>query len=324
VSRERFKGHEKAVGAEGAVTLESLSILLNAVKNYRMQVFYSFRAGEDTTFNRLATEGVDKYIEKSAPLMHRDFSEFAIPALPNFTIVPKERSGVILDRAMEIGESGAAKLSSDIQKLWIEGIYVGAAYVAAGCVAAWQCPQYLKEKKFKPISQDYPGVRFDIEYRNNALQSPTSMAKEIYGFTEGVKAAINRKGFGFLFASENAKLGKTEIKNITVYKARSLSEVDNEFESVYKTLVSTYIHRILSYATNDLKEDNIAFFFSNNPESQRSKWMATSGYINSILQKGDELSCAVDSLNGRCDVNIMLSGSTRNLDVEITRSKAPV
>jgi hypothetical protein len=324
VSRERFKGHEKAAAAHAGATLESLGILLDAVKDYRVQIFYSFRSGEDTTFNRLATEGVDKYIEKSAPLMRRDFSEFAIPALPNFTIIPKERSGVILDRTIEINANGAAKLSDEVQKLWIEGVYIGAAYVAAGCAAAWQCPQYLKEKKFKPVSLEYPGVRFDIEHRNNALQLPTSMAKEIYGFTDGVKTAINRKGFGFLFASENAKLGKTEIKNITVYKARSLSEADNEFESVYKTLVTTYIHRILSYATNDMKEDNIAFFFSNNPQSQKSKWAAAAEYANSILQPGDELAHTLDSQNGRCDINITLSGNTRNLDVGITRSKPAV
>ncbi|MDR1245689.1 MAG: transcriptional regulator [Clostridiales Family XIII bacterium] len=327
VTRERFKGHEKAgVGVvRGSSTLENLGILLDAVKDYRVQIFYSFRTGEDTTFDRLATEGVDQYVSKSAPLMRRDFSEFAVPCLPNFTVIPKERSGVILDKAMEIDENGVPKLSeNDIQKLWIEGIYVGAAYVAAGCVAAYQCPQFLKEKKFKPISPEYPGVRFDVEHKNNALQIPTTMAKEIYGLTENVKSSINRKGFGFVFSSENAKFGKTEIKNVTVYKARSLSEVDNEFESVYKTLVSTYIHRILTYVTNDMKEDNIAFFFSNNPDSQKSKWMATSEYVNSVLQKGDELSHSIDVQNGRCDINISLSGSTRNLDVLISRSKAAV
>jgi hypothetical protein len=297
--------------------------LLDAVKDYRVQIFYNFRTGEDTTFNKLATEGVDKYIEKSAPLMRRDFSEFAIPCLPNFTIIPKERSGVILDKPMEIDENGVPVLSAnDVSKLWIEGIYIDAAYVAAGCVAAYQCPQYLKEKKFKPVTPEYPGVRFNIEYRDHALQLPTTMAKEIYGFTENVKNAINRKGFGFLFASENARLGNREIKNITVYKARSLAEVDNEFESVYKTLVQTYIYRILSYITNDMKEDNIAHFFSNNPQSQKSKWIATSEFVNSVLQKGDELTHSLDLQNGRCDINISLSGSTRNLEVGITRSKA--
>jgi hypothetical protein len=322
ISRERFKGHAKTALAQGN-TMEGLGILLDAVKDYRVQIFYNFRTGEDTTFNRLATEGADKYIEKSAPLMRRDFSEFAIPCLPNFTVVPKERSGVILDKPMEIDENGVPRLSAgDVQKLWLEGIYIDAAYIAAGCVAAYQCPQFLKEKKFKPVTPEYPGVRFDIEYRNNALQIPTTMAKEIYGFTDSVKSAINRRGFGFVFASESAKFGRTEVKNVTVYKARSLSEVDNEYESIYKTLVCTYVHRILSYVTNDMKEDNIAFFFGNNPQSQKSKWISTSEFVNSILQKGDELSYRFDQASGRCDINISLSGSTRNLDVEITRSKA--
>ena len=46
-------------------------------------------------------------------------------------------------------EDGNVSLSSekeDIMKMWLEGIYVGAAYEAAGITAAWQCPEYLKER----------------------------------------------------------------------------------------------------------------------------------------------------------------------------------
>jgi hypothetical protein len=73
-----------------------------------------------------------------------------------------------------------------------------------------------------------------------------------------------------------------------------------------------------------MKEDNIAFFFSNNPQSQKSKWATSSGFVNSILRPGDELTHILDSQNGRCDINISLSGSTRNLDVAVTRSKAAI
>ena len=30
-------------------------------------------------------------------------------------------------------------------KLWIEGVYIGSSYIAAGIVAAYQCPEYLRE-----------------------------------------------------------------------------------------------------------------------------------------------------------------------------------
>ena len=56
------------------------------------------------------------------------------------------------------------------------------------------------------------------------------------------------KGFGFVFSSENAQCQGKDIKNITVYKARSLAMGDNNnFESIYKTMSATYIERILRY-----------------------------------------------------------------------------
>lgn len=63
-------------------------------------------------------------------------------------------------------------------KMWLEGVYVGAAYEAAGIVAAWQCPEYLKQR-FRNTSMEYPGVRFDVEANDNALLATTSMTKEI-------------------------------------------------------------------------------------------------------------------------------------------------
>ena len=51
---------------------------------------------------------------------------------------------------MLVNDNDMAELSKekeDIMKLWIDGVYVGASYIAAGLVAAYQCPEYLKEMK---------------------------------------------------------------------------------------------------------------------------------------------------------------------------------
>ncbi|MCR8998085.1 transcriptional regulator, partial [Brevibacillus laterosporus] len=163
VSRERFKGNEKVVKQDGN-TLESLSMLLNVVKEYKLQVFFSFETGEETTFNSMATAGIDKYIDKCNPLIRKDYSEFAVPCVPNFTVIPKDKSGVVIDSRMLQTDSGAqlSKEKEDILKLWIEGVYIGSSYVAAGVVASYQCPDYMREL-FKNINKEYPGVRFDIE-----------------------------------------------------------------------------------------------------------------------------------------------------------------
>lgn len=322
--RERFKGNKVVANTEGN-TLESLTLLLDTLQKYRVQIFFNFKANEETTFNNMATSGIDKYIEKCEGLVRQDYSEFAIPCMPNFTIIPKDKSGVILDSKMLETENGAmlSKEKEDILKLWIEGVYVDAAYIAAGVVASYQCPEYLKNS-FKNVSTNYPGVRFDIESGENNLKVVTTMAKEISGFTNKIKDAINSKNFGFVFSSENAQLEGKDIKRITVYKARSLSLTDNGFDSIYKTLISTYTERMLRFQTNDFKQDNIIKFFSNNPSSQKSKWLSDKGYINSIIQDGDDINYDIDELSNLCQIDLLFNGNVKNLEVSITKSTSSV
>ena len=324
VSRERFKGNEKVVKQDGN-TMESLSMLLQVTKEFKVQMFFNFDTGEETTFSSMATAGIDKYIDKCMPLLRKDYSEFAIPCVPNFTVIPKEKSGVIIDSRMLATEQGAqlSKEKEDILKLWIEGVYIGASYVAAGIVAAYQCPEYLKNA-FKNVSKDYPGVRFDIEAGDNSLRAVTTMAKEITGFTNNIKDAINRKNFGFVFSSENAQFQGKDIRRITVYKARSLAASEDGFDSLYKTLVSTYIERILRFQTGDFKHENIIKFFSNNPSSQKSRWLGSRDYVNSIIQDGDDMSFVIDEKNNLCHIGLVYNGNVKNLEVVVTKGTSAI
>lgn len=324
ITRARFKGNEKVSKQEGN-TIESLSTLLDAIKDYKIQVFFSFMAEEETTFNSIATTGIDRFIDKCLVLTRKEYSEFAIPCLPNFTIIPKDKSGVVLDSRMQLTENGAvlSKAKEDILKLWIEGVYVGSSYVAAGIVAACQCPEFLRER-FRVVHKNYPGVRFDIEAGDHALRVVTTMAKEISGFTNNIKDSINSRNFGFIFSSENAQLQGKDIKRITVYKARSLAMDENGYDSIFKTQVSTYIERILRFQTGDFKQDNIIRFFSNNPTSQKSIWLNSKGYVNSIIQDGDDISYEIDDKTGLCQINLAFNGNVKNLEVMITKSSTAV
>lgn len=228
---------------------------------------------------------------------------------------------------MTISENNSVGLSDakeDIMRLWIEGLYINGAYIAAGFRAACQCPEFLKDHFSKmriPTAMELPGVRFDIEAGNNSLVAYTTMPKEITGFTNNIKSQINRKNFGWIFASENASLNGEKITNISVYKARNLM-YDTEmatYEPVYKTQVTTYIERILRFVTSDFKEDNIKNFFSNNPQSQKSKWLAKKDCINAVVTEGDSLDYVIDDVNGICELTISFNGSPRNLEVQINR-----
>lgn len=179
--KERFKGNEN-VEKEDVNSMESLVRILDALKDYEVQCFFSYETGDKTTFNVMATEGIEKYETKCTQLIGKPFSEYAIPCIPNFTVIPKDKSGVILDNKMYITEQNTAALSKekeDVMKIWIDGVYIGAAYVAAGLVAAYQSPDYLKEVFKKNVDDELPGVRFDIESGDHALQVRTTMAKRL-------------------------------------------------------------------------------------------------------------------------------------------------
>lgn len=326
LTRQRFRGNDAPTNTS-TNTIESLSTILDVLRSFRVQCFFSFEADEKNTFNAMATEGIERYIDRCMPLTGKPYSEFAIPCMPNFTVIPKDKSGVTLDTKMELNESNVAQLSrekQDIMKLWIDGVYVGAAYVACGLVAAYQSPEYLKELFRRGVDSQLPGVRFDLETGDNSLIVYTTLAKEITGFTSPVKDEINQKSFGFIFSSENAMHGGMNITNIMVYKARSLLFNDDTgvYESIYKTQVTTYIERILRHATGDYKQDRIVRFFSSNPESQASKWLDKREYCNAIIGVGDEIGYTIDEENGICTLNITFNGDVKNLEIETNRTTA--
>ena len=324
LTRQRFKGNNAPTNTD-VNTIESLSMILNVLKDFRVQCFFSFESSDKNTFNAMATEGIDRYVDRCEPLMGKPYSEFAIPCLPNLTVIPKDKSGVTLDTKMTLNENNVAEFSEakkDIMKLWIDGVYIGAAYVAAGLVAAYQDPEYLKSVFRRNVDTELPGVRFDLESGDNDLQVYTTLAKEITGFTNPVKDSINKKGFGFVFSSENAVFNGLNITNIMVYKARDLLYDENlgVYEPIYKTQVTTYIERTLRHATGDFKQDRIVRFFSSNPTSQKSLWTAKTGLINSIISTGDALDYVVDEENGICTLNITFNGNIKNLEIETNRT----
>ena len=324
LTRQRFKGNSENINTN-VNSIESLTRILDVLKDFRVQCFFSFASHEKNTFNAMATEGIEKYIDKSLPLTAKAFSEFAIPCFPNFTIIPKDKSGVVLDTKMTLGENDIAEMSQakqDIMKLWIDGVYVGAAYVAAGIVASYQDPEYLRMIFRRNIDPQLPGVRFDLEEGDNSLLVYTTLAKEITGFTNPIKNEINSKCFGFVFSSENAVYNGLPINNIMVYKTRNLllDEEHNVYEPIYKTQVTTYIERMLRNLSSDFKQDKIVRFFSSNPNSQSSQWLDKRERLNAIIGTGDAIDYVIDEDNGICTLNITFNGNVKNLEIETNRT----
>ena len=292
-----------------------LQQLMEAIKKYRIQTFFSFEAGDETTFSRFATHGVERYIEKAQPLddPFSGYAQFVIPCLPNFTVIPRDRSKVVYGSRVSVvdrnGKEGVA-FSADVEeqfKFWIYGVYVSAAFVAAGLVAAYQCPSYL-ETKYGRVLKDSPGVRFDIEAQENSSIVTTTFAKEIAGISNDDKAVLNRNNFGFIFSSDRAN-------NITVFKARSMLNKEGSFISIFKETTISYVARMLRILSDDLKMEGIMKQYA--PGGQIKKWELSNGYVNSILKVGDSIQ-PLHSEDGLGTIEITFGGMSEYIQLTIT------
>lgn len=92
--------------------ISDLQLLLDEIKDYRIQVFFSFEASEDTTFLKLSTHGMDQYMENTQELENADYSRYAIPSLPNFTVIPSDKSRVVLGSKAIRREDGKLEFST--------------------------------------------------------------------------------------------------------------------------------------------------------------------------------------------------------------------
>ena len=120
--------------------METLTVLVSMCAEHQVKLFFSFETGEDTTFDKVSREGVGIFMERCANLMDKEYSAYAVPCLPNITVIPKNKSGVITGRRLATdGETvGKSEAAEDIRRFWVTGVYIPAAFVAAGIFASWQ------------------------------------------------------------------------------------------------------------------------------------------------------------------------------------------
>jgi len=313
---------------------DNLQILLDSIKKYRIQTFFSFEANDDTTFAKLGTQGIDKYIEKTEDIANNpECNKFAIACLPNFTVIPRDRGKVVygswvkIEDFEEINSEGEIETKSKVMfskdreesfKFWIHGVYVSAAFVAAGLAASWQCPNYLKSK-FEDakdekgnkiargkVSSDLPGVRFDIEASNHSQIVTATFTREFTGITNDDRKKLNENNFGFVFSSD--KLG-----NVTVFKSRSLFERDGSYTSIFKETTITYILREMKRLSNDNKEELLILY---GPGNQVKQWELAKGYVNSILGEKDFIGTP-EFEDGTSKIPVKFGGTAEYINIEV-------
>lgn len=298
----------------------TMQTILEGIKKYKIQTFFGFQTGEDTTFSKMATEGVEPYLSKVEEIEGASYDEFAIACFPNITIVPEDKSRVVTSVKAQFAEDGNVNFPKELQndvKFWMKGVYIGAEYVAAGMAAAWQCPGYLKTY-FKKVYPDFPGVRFDIEEDNQSLRLPSMFAKEISGYTNTIREEIETKKFGFVLSSDDYHIDGKEGRGITVMNARSMHMDRRTYRSLFQTTRRTYIERMMAAQLRSKDERSIRGYFE--PSGQISVWQKFGNWVNSIIREGEKVELQ-NIEEGVCDIRIESKGISESFTIEITENE---
>lgn len=309
--RERFMGNEQA-GEEPCNSMEAVQLLLNILGQYRIQSFVSTCPSEENNFISFADSGMDLYEDSFQPFEKADFSEYIIPCIPNFTIIPRDHAKLILGRKYYYEEFGDGSIrQADKKTIWLSGLYMEASYVAAGLLAVCQCPTYLSMKYPGAADPDLPGVAYRITEDNHHTITSTTMKKELFTYSGELLEDIHNMSYGVI-------LGPFR-HGITILSDNTEASLHGDKDCIATVQTMTYIERIIRHATQDYRSNLITEFFQNRPDSVRSSWMKNQSMVNSILKTGETLEHHINEKEATCVIEIGFHRLQKQEKVKISR-----
>lgn len=265
-------------GLVGAETAKEMLRLLDEVK---IMTFFNYKASESTGFVELTKKRIQGYMDDFSGLN----SEYAVFAYPNFTILPEEKRTVKIGTEFDVSERKTVGTY-----ITIPGIYLDAAYVAAGMMVGIQNYELLKSLGYK-VTPHYPCVRFDLEAGDNAKRVLTRLNRETTTeMSSDTKDAILQERFGFAFADNKIVYNGNLLKNSYVLNARSLKKEGGKYKSIYKTLVRNFVDQLLRFSNDSVTESSVNAFLSEYAETWKNDSRdAERMYANRILMEGETI-----------------------------------
>lgn len=311
LTRERFKGNEQEAELEVNAE-ESILLLLNILTDYKVQVFLSANPSQGNTFCGLASSGISIFDEVWRPYSKTDNKELLIPCMPNFTLIPNEHANLVIGDKSKYDEGNQGEFyKTDRKIVWLEGIYIEASYIAAGLVAACQCPKYLQQYFKNKVDIDIPGVAYRFMEKDNNKKTTAKMAKEIFAYPKEVLDEIERKSNGFVFAPQRG--------GIAVITDRTMAYMNGDNDCIATVQTITYIERVIRYATQDFRSNLIVDFFQNRPNTIKAKWLQNQKLINSILKEEETLEYEIDKKSGSCTFKVGFVELSKGKTVAISK-----
>lgn len=281
--RERRRGPAgHAAANDGRTSLNDAMQLLNILEESRILTFFSAKGNKDNSFGGITGKYISEQRDKlQGAGIHGEYASYAYPA---FTIMNK--------RTMDVAGDGYE--ANKIQ-LTVPGIYLDAAYIAAGLVAGTQQPGWLSSRGVpqKKLAEELPCVHVDLESRELQPKLTTLMNRELTtSWNSDIKAEINKDNFGFAFCGDYFEAEGKPVDNTYVYCARNmkLGDKSHRFMPIYTALVKNYVSGELlkeNYRTaNEIKKQ----FVEGKVAGWKKAVVNKPDCINLLLNSGEDIS----------------------------------
>lgn len=299
--RERFKAKKERIQYQ-RTEMEAACVLLELTSRYKIQNFLSLAVEEESTFTAFAKKGIDSINDSFAVLDKVDNKDYIIPCFPNFTVMIAEDACLCIGTELEFDDLTEQIVSHGDRNLWLDELGIEASYVAAGLVAACQCPQFLKSHFKRGINMELPGVAYRFTEGGNNLITVSNMLSETIEYSSELFEDAIQKSKGLLFGQKNGKM--------LVLTDRVFSYTTGNPLSISMVQTINYIERVIRYETQDFKKNLINQFFQKRPGSIISSWfMDDKSAINAILKENEKIDYEVDDVGNECTFSIYFNNS---------------
>lgn len=132
ITRERFAG-SKRDGKDEEEGIQLVTELADSLAQYGVQSFVSSKDGKLATFEELLKKGVAWFEKGFEQIPIGEESSFLSPCYPNFTVIPRQQACIPIAQRLDMEEDGQLLFQKENSyKARFDGLYVEAAYVAAG------------------------------------------------------------------------------------------------------------------------------------------------------------------------------------------------
>ena len=303
--RERFRSKRERFQYDRNKP-EEIALLLDILGKYKIQSFLSLALVEENTFSQFQRNGISGINESLAVLEHINAQDYLIPCYPNFIVVPQEQACLTIGKEVAYNDLKETMEVTGEKTLWLDEIGIGAAYIAAGIVAACQCPQYLKKYYRKGIDDTQPGVGYRLTAKNHNQIIYSAMLSETIEYSQEILEEALQKSRGFLFGQHQGKM--------TVLTDRVFSYNRNYRLLCSMVQTSTYMERMIQYETQDFKKNLITQFFQHRPGSTIAMWSADDkNTLNAILKDGESITYKLDEKQENCTFFIEFNDEDNNV-----------